>query len=486
MEPCLVDNFEKVCRICMKFDKTFLSITSFQIIDMIMAFASVQIWENDDLPNQICHACFLQLQNTFSFKQLCENSDNKFRQIIQQNKINLPNTPNDFHHVKDEKFEDYVGDNSPIDIKEEEDIFENTHENALGNGKISLDNNKDDSKKSETNDILEIKNEDRELNKLQSTKSEKGSDTCEDENVVVFTCEKCNKEYKKVWALGQHMHRKHRAKVLKCNKCELKFYHPLHLKEHQESTHNPSNLTCNTCNKVYTNIYDLKRHKFEHLSLHCQQCDKLFKDRSSFKKHNRAVHPRDKYVTCHICGISITKKALDRHLETHKEHREKLTCDICSKELTSLPSLQNHVTQVHGDPTIVRKHLCNICGYSACKLSNLQRHLLIHSTERPYACDRCDKTYGRPDYLKQHISHVHLNIRKFQCKFCSQTFPERRTLVHHERRHTGEKPHKCEECGKAFAQKIAMRTHMKTHRNPKKNFMQNLDGNIVTSLIITD
>ncbi|XP_044727324.1 zinc finger protein 470-like [Chrysoperla carnea] len=479
MDTCLVDNFDKICRICMKFDKKFLSITSFQIIDMIIAFASVQIWENDDLPNQICHACFLQLQNTFSFKQLCENSDNEFRQIIQQNKINLPNTPNDFHHVKDEKFEDYAGGNSPIDIKEEEDISENTHENILENEKTSLDNNKEDSKKSETNTMLDLKNKTKpESNKMEmSTKTEKGSDSCEDtkddENVgEIFTCEKCNKEFKKIWALGKHMHNKHKAKVLNCNKCELKFYHPLHLKEHQELTHNPSNFTCNTCNKVYTNIYDLKRHKFKRSTLQCQRCDKSFKDRCSLKKHTKEVHSRiEKYVTCHICGRSITKKCLQNHLETHNEHRDKVKCDICSKEL-SQQSLQNHIRQVHGDQKAIRNHLCNICGFAARKPSDLQRHLLIHSTERPYACDRCEKTYRRDDSLKQHISHVHLNERKYQCKFCSQAFYERRHLVHHERRHTGEKPHKCEVCGKAFAQKTALITHTKIHTNSRENLIQ--------------
>ncbi|XP_044727365.1 gastrula zinc finger protein XlCGF7.1-like [Chrysoperla carnea] len=316
------------------------------------------------------------------------------------------------------------------------------------------------------------------------TKSETRSDTCEDikddENVELFTCEKCNKEYKKVWVLGQHMHRKHKAKALKCNKCELKFYHPLHLKEHQDLTHNPQNLTCNTCKKVLVNIYELKRHKFRTHSLHCKYCDKPFKDKCSLKNHIKEEHLRiEKYVTCHICGKSITKKNIHHHLATHGE-REKITCDKCSKTFINDLTFKAHMKEIHGER--IRKHLCNICGHASRSAADLRKHIRTHSDERPYSCDRCDKTFRCADNVKRHISSVHLNERKYQCTFCPQAFCAKSTWVHHERLHTGENPHKCEVCGKAFAQKIALTVHMKTHNNSRENRTQNLDDSYVIML----
>ncbi|XP_044732965.1 zinc finger protein 660-like [Chrysoperla carnea] len=439
---CLsVSDFGKICRICMKFADTFLAITSFEIINMISSCSSVQIWENDGLPNQICKTCFLQLQNSINFKLLCETSDTTFRQIIEQNQIKLETDITD-DAIKNEEIENLSS-------------FNDLSSNVI------------------KSDDIEVKFEDdfNDNESLSSSLSEKLSNNehdIEGEVLETLTCEKCSKEFKKAWVLGQHMHRAHRAKGLKCSKCEMKCYHVLHLKEHDELTHNPLNHTCDVCKKRFTNIYQLKRHKFRHSGrlLNCQQCDKSFKDKWALKRHKKEMHSHiEKNAACHVCGKSVSKKNLSSHMQIHKSERHKLTCEICLKTFLHRQSLEDHVKIKHNNQIPKHNYLCNVCGIASRSPAALRRHTLSHTKEQAYACDHCDKTYRRQDALKKHVSRAHLDERKYVCTFCSKAFYENSILLNHVRRHTGERPFKCHVCDKTFIQKVALTIHMKTHTN---------------------
>lgn len=290
----------------------------------------------------------------------------------------------------------------------------------------------------------------------------------------VYECEKCHQEFKKVFNLGQHMHRRHKAKGIKCDKCSLVCYHPLHLSSHQK-THNrienakiaaSDNYWCNVCEKIFSNIHKLKRHQLTHgeRKYSCDKCDRSFKDKSALKKHDKTVHITVEYEACHVCGKSIKKTFYTKHLRIHGE-RVKFSCEICSKEFFKKWDLEAHVKHVHENIAQERNHLCNICGMGFQRMSHLRNHFLGHTKEKPYACDKCDKKFGRKYSLMTHISRRHLNERKHVCTYCSQAFFNKDILTRHVRRHTGEKPYKCQVCEKAFIQKIALDLHMKVHTN---------------------
>lgn len=54
-----------------------------------------------------------------------------------------------------------------------------------------------------------------------------------------------------------------------------------------------------------------------------------------------------------------------------------------------------------------RPHQCSICLRGFVRLEHLKRHALVHTQERPYVCEHCDKKFGRRDLMVRHIRKLH-------------------------------------------------------------------------------
>ena len=75
-------------------------------------------------------------------------------------------------------------------------------------------------------------------------------------------------------------------------------------------------------------------------------------------------------------------------------------------------------------------HFCKFCAKGFKTMTDLKRHHLIHTGERPFACTECGKSFNQKSHLRRHIL-IHTGEQPFACNICGRGFATSRNMKFH-------------------------------------------------------
>uniref|UniRef100_A0A671TN13 Zinc finger and AT hook domain containing n=1 Tax=Sparus aurata TaxID=8175 RepID=A0A671TN13_SPAAU len=251
---------------------------------------------------------------------------------------------------------------------------------------------------------------------------------------------------------------------LECRDCHRSFSNRrqilkhICLKEEQEEDNAEENGECNKpsqlkifacefCNKIFKFRHSLVAHLRTHTQekpFQCPHCDYASAIKANLNVHLRK-HTGEKF-SCQHCPFNCLSPG---HLKVHIERvhlKVKQHCSFCEKKYSDVKNLLKHMEKRHNlkDPVVQQSYQqlrlktrqglrqllyhCPTCNRRFKNQLERERHLLVHGSQRPFACLLCDHAATKMVAL---VAHVRKHLFLYVCCMCDGKFVSSQRLRGH-------------------------------------------------------
>lgn len=173
------------------------------------------------------------------------------------------------------------------------------------------------------------------------------------------------------------------------------------------------------------------------------------------------------------CLFQYSKKCAEQNMQKVREDTNSnlhfQLCNVCGKTFDRISDLKRHLIEHVVRVTLAKSPvnksgilnlLCEVCNASFNFVDKYKAHLREHAKLTIYKCTFCNKSFSDSSNFSKH-KKIHGAIY-FQCDICQRKFNSKKMLIRHMEYHNANNPIPCMYCDKEFHFESMLNKHIKS------------------------